>query len=159
MSEAGVIRSNESEGIRFGKLFAEIYYYMAKNMIEALGEEAGSKLVEKAVSEFGHARVASMKDEAAERGINVDTEEAYFSVRDMPSCGWENEQTEGGSICHRCLFDEVWKRYGEMGRKVEALYCPVDYILFGSFGLELDRPACKGNGDDTCVFHLIRKKG
>lgn len=159
MSETGIIRSHESEGVRFGKLFAEIYYYMAKNILEALGEEAGSKVIEKAVREFGYDRVASMKAEAEERGIDVNSEAAYFSVRDMPSCGWENEQTPEGSICHRCLFDEVWKRYGEMGKKVEALYCPVDYILFGSFGLELDRPACKARGDDTCVFHLTRKKG
>ena len=34
----------------------------------------------------------------------------------------------------------------------------VDYILFGEFGFDLDRPACKGRGDDTCVFHLTRRK-
>ncbi len=158
MSDFGVIRSHESEGVRFGKLFAEIYYYMGKNIIEAMGEEEGAKVIAKAVEEFGQDRVASMRAEAAERGIAVDSEDAYFMVRDMPGCGWENERIPGGSICHRCLFDEVWKRYGEMGRKVEALYCPVDYILFGSFGLDLDRPACKANGDSTCVFHLTGKK-
>lgn len=158
MSNFGVIRSHESEGVRFGKLLAEIYYYMGKNIIEAMGEEEGSKVITKAVEEFGHARVASMKEEAAERGIVVDSESKYFMVRDMPSCGWENERVPEGSICHRCLFDEVWKKYGEMGKKLEALYCPVDYILFGGFGFDLDRPACKGNGDDTCVFHLTRKK-
>lgn len=158
MSDFGKIRSDESEGIRFGKLFAEIYYYMGKNILEAMGEEEGSKVIAKAVEEFGRDRVESMRAEAAERGIVVDSEAQYFLVRDMPSCGWENERVPEGSICHRCLFDEVWKRYGEIGKKLEALYCPVDYVLFGSFGLELDRPACKGNGDDTCVFHLTRKK-
>ena len=158
MSEFGMIRSNESEGVRFGKLFAEIYYYMGKNIIEALGEEEGAKVIEKAVSEFGRDRVESIRAEAAERGMEIDSEEAFFSVRDMPSCGWQNERTEDGSICHRCRFDEVWKRYGEMGAKVRALYCPIDYIIYGSFGFQLDRPACKGNGDETCVFHLTRKK-
>ena len=37
MSDFRMIRSDESEGVRFGKLFAEIYYYMGKNIIEAMG--------------------------------------------------------------------------------------------------------------------------
>lgn len=158
MNDFSMVRSHESEGVRFGKLFAEIYYYMAKNILEAMGEEEGAKIIAKAVSEFGYDRVESIRAEAAERGITVDSEAAFFSVRDMPSCGWLNENTPEGSVCHRCLFDEVWSKYGELGKKVEALYCPIDYIIYGSFGFDLDRPACKGNGDDTCVFHLTRKK-
>ncbi len=157
MNDLGVIRSSESEGVRFGKLFAEIYYYMGKNIIEALGEEKGSEVIAKAVKEFGEDRVASMKAEAAERGIDVSSEAAFFSVRDMPSCGWKNEQIPGGSVCHSCLFDEVWKKYGEMGAKVGSLYCPIDYVIYGSFGFELDRPECKGNGDEHCIFRLTRK--
>ena len=33
------LRSHESEGIRFGKLMAEIYYFMSKNIINEMGEE------------------------------------------------------------------------------------------------------------------------
>ena len=95
MSDFGVIRSHESEGVRFGKLFAEIYYYMGKNIIEAMGEEEGAKVIAKAVEEFGQDRVASMRAEAAERGIAVDSEDAYFMVRDMPGCGWETRCRNG----------------------------------------------------------------
>ena len=157
MSDFRMIRSDESEGVRFGKLFAEIYYYMGKNIIEDMGEEEGSKVIAKAVREFGEDRVASIKSEAAERGITINDEPSFFSVRDMPSCGWQNENTPEGSVCHRCLFDEIWKKYGEMGAKVGALYCPIDYVIYGSFGFNLDRPQCKGSGDEVCVFHLTRK--
>jgi predicted hydrocarbon binding protein len=156
MSDFSKIRSGESEGIRFGKLFAEIYYYMGKNILEVLGEEEGGKVIAKAVREFGEDRVASMKAEAAERGIEVTDEESFFSIRDMPNCGWQSGERRG--ICTRCLFDEVLKSYGETGRKMMKLYCPIDYIIYGSFGFELDRPQCKGDGDDTCVFNLSRKK-
>ena len=63
------IRTSEDPSIRWAKLFAKLYYYMAKELIDALGPEAGKKAVAAAVSQFGRARAASMKEEAAERGL------------------------------------------------------------------------------------------
>lgn len=154
-NDIGVIRNDESEGLRFGKLMAECYYYMAKNIVEAMGEEEGEKVIRKALKEFGEDRVSSIKAEALEKGVTVDSFEKFFTVRDMPDCGWVNGDERG--VVEQCLFHEVWKRYGDMGMKMGALYCEIDYILYGSFGFELDRPECKCTGGDRCIFHFTYK--
>ena len=135
MSDFGVIRSHESEGVRFGKLFAEIYYYMGKNIIEAMGEEEGAKVIAKAVEEFGQDRVASMRAEAAERGIAVDSEDAYFMVRDMPGCGWENERIPGAAsvtAAYLTRFGSGTARWAGRWRR-----CTVRWITSSSAALAL----------------------
>ena len=84
MNEVGIIRHDESEGLRFGKLMAECYYYMAKHIVEAMVEEQGAQVIRAALKEFGEDRVASMKREAAEKGVEVTDFEKYFTIRDMP---------------------------------------------------------------------------
>ena len=150
----GRIRHDESEGIRFGKLFAEIYYYMGKNILEAMGEDAGSKVIEKAVKEFAELRIKSMKEEAEEKGIVVKNMSDFFQIRDMPDCGWRNGDERG--VVLNCLFDEVWKKYGDTGRTLEKLYCKIDFDLFKAFGFHLERPECKCFGDANCRFILTR---
>lgn len=153
----GVIRSDESEGMRFGKLMAECYYFMAKHIMDEMGEEKGSELIEAALKEFGEARVASIKEEAAEKGIEVKNFEDYFTVRDMPDCGWINGEERG--VVLQCLFDEVWKKYeaDEQNQKIRQLYCDIDYTLYGGFGFDLYRPECKAAGHDKCVFKFTYK--
>lgn len=142
------IRSHEDPATRFAKLFAKLYYYMAEEMYETLGEEKGTEAIRSAMTKFGEERVRSMKEEAEERGIEVKTVEDYFAVRDMPSNGWVNDERG----CKYCPFEDVWSDYGELGQKLGALYCEVDYILFNSFNLGLEREYCKTWGDDICEF-------
>jgi hypothetical protein len=151
----GRVRHDENEGIRFGKLFAELYYYMGKNILEAMGEEKGSGVIEKAIREFANMRIHGMKEETEEKGIVIKSLEDFFQIRDMPDCGWKNGDERG--IVKNCLFDETWKRYGELGKKLESLYCPIDYQLYSAFGFHLERPKCKCNNDDICQFILTRE--
>lgn len=151
------LRSNESEGIRFGKLMAEIYYFLSKHIINEMGEEKGSTVIRAAIKEFGEARVSSMKEEAVERGIEISNFEEFSKVKDMPNCGWENKVNDE-KIITTCLFDEVWSKYGELGKKIEGFYCEIDHTLFNGFGFHLDRPKCKAAGDDECVFNVAIKK-
>ena len=97
-----------------------------------------------------------MKEEAAERGIEISNFEDFFKVRDMPNCGWETK-TNDKKVVTKCLFDEVWSKYGELGKKIESLYCDLDHTLFGGVGFNLDRPKCKAAGDDECIFNLTVK--
>lgn len=152
MSDLSKVHHDDSEGIRFGQLMAECYYYMGKHIFEALGEEKGSEVIRAALKEFGEYRVACIREEAAEKGIAVTDFEQFFKVRDMPDCGWINGSERG--VVKQCLFDEVWQKYGELGRKLQCLYCEIDYVLYGGFGFHLERPKCKGWGDDECVMHF-----
>ena len=149
----GKIRSNENSAVRNAKLLAKIYYYMGKEMIERLGEKEGEEAIRTAVTAFGNDRVASMKEEAEERGIKeFNSIQDYFSVRDMPSDGWIN--SEDLTKAKYCPFHDIWKEYGDMGDKIGKLYCEVDFILFGAFGINLERNHCLTDGDEFCDFIL-----
>ncbi|MEA4960567.1 L-2-amino-thiazoline-4-carboxylic acid hydrolase [Lutispora sp.] len=149
----GRIRSDEPAAVRNAKLMAKLYYYMAKEMIDRLGKEEGSKAIKAAVTAFGNDRVASMKEEAAERGIEkIDSVLDYFKVRDMPSDGWIN--TMEPPTCQYCPLHDIWNDFGELGNYVGSLYCDVDYILFEGFGFKLSRENCLTTGDKYCDFIL-----
>lgn len=149
----GRIRSDEPAAVRNAKLMAKLYYYMAKEMIDRLGKEEGSKAIKAAVTAFGNDRVASMKEEAAEMGIEkIDSVLDYFKVRDMPSDGWIN--TMEPPTCQYCPLHDIWNDFGELGNYVGSLYCDVDYILFEGFGFKLSRENCLTTGDKYCDFIL-----
>lgn len=142
------IRTNEEPELRWAKLFAKMYYIMAEQMIESLGEEEGKKAISKAVQTFAEARVASMKEEAAERDLAENGLQTYQDVRDMPGTGWKHN---GLGISY-CPFHDVWKDYGERGAELGGLYCRIDYPMLEGFGVELERNFILTNGDDHCQF-------
>lgn len=146
------IRSDEPAAVRNAKLFAKMYYYLAKELYEQLGEEKGTEAIQRAVTAFGNERVASMKEEAKERGITVNSVPEYFKVRDMPSDGWIN--TMEPPTAQYCPFHDIWNDYGELGNKLGKLYCDVDFILFNGFGFDLKRNNVLTQGDAYCDFML-----
>lgn len=147
------IRSTEDPAVRYAKLMAELFYFMAEELTEKLGDQAGKDAVRQAVKKFGAARADSMKKEASECGFPPFGPDTYVRVRDMPSNGWES-QPENPLVTTVCPMADIWDNFGVKGRELGALYCEVDHILFESFGLKLDRPLCKTKGDKVCDFRL-----
>ncbi|MDP4152215.1 MAG: L-2-amino-thiazoline-4-carboxylic acid hydrolase [Bacillota bacterium] len=152
------IKSSEDPASRFAKLTAELYYFLAEVLIEDLGEEKGKAAIRQALKKFGEKRVSDMKKEAKERALPLESPQTYFAVRDMPSNGWENAPGNPMTITECPMFD-IWENFGEKGMDLGALYCEIDHILFGGFGLALSRPQCKTNGDRVCDFQLQMKEG
>lgn len=142
------IRTSEDPSVRWAKLFAKLYYCMAKEMIDALGPEEGKKAVAAAIDKFGRARAASMKEEAAERGLPSDGKATYDAVREMPGIGW-SFIPEGVAACP---LNDVWQDLGSEGRELGALYCEIDHVLLNSFQVGLERNFCLTHGDDYCQF-------
>lgn len=152
------IKSSENPAVRFAKLSAELYYFLADALVENLGEEKGKAAIRASLKNFGEKRVSDMKKEAEERGLSVNLPQTYFAVRDMPSNGWENDPENPLTITKCPMFD-IWENFGEKGMNLGALYCEIDHILFGGFGLALSRPQCKTKGDRVCDFQLQMKEG
>lgn len=144
------IRTSEDPTIRFAKLFAKLYYFMSKQMIESLGEEEGKKAILKSINEFGMSRIESMKEEAVERGLPTSGRETYDLVRDMPGVGWEFE----GANVKKCPFHDMWKSYGKLGMELGNIYCEIDHVLFNEFGMDLERNYCLTTDDDLCEFKV-----
>lgn len=152
------IKSSEDPAVRFAKLSAELYYFLADAFVDNLGEEKGKTAIRESLKKFGEKRVSDMKKEAEESGLSVDCPQTYFAVRDMPSNGWENDPGNPMAITKCPMFD-IWENFGENGRELGALYCEIDHILFGGFGLVLNRPQCKTKGDRICDFQVQMKEG
>lgn len=147
------MRSNEEPVVKVTKLMAELFYFMAKEMVDGMGPEKGRQAVLAAVEKFGAARVEAMQGEARERQLPASGLAAYLAVRDMPSDGWKSEPGNPLEITY-CPMQDVWSQYGETGQALGYLYCQVDKVLFEGFGVKFDRPKCRTQGDDTCRFDL-----
>lgn len=147
------IKSSEDPAVRFAKLSAELYYFLADALIENLGEEKGKSTIRESLKKFSEKRVSDMKEEAKERGLSLDLPQTYFAVRDMPTDGWKSDPQNPMAITECPLFD-IWENFGEKGIGLGALYCEIDHILFEGFGLALSRPQCKTKGDRVCDFQV-----
>lgn len=148
----GKIRSTDEPVGRMAKLMAELYYFMAQELIDRLGEEEGRKAVRHAVTRFGEARVEQMKEEAAERGLELNAA-TYATVRDMPGISWEKDPDNPTDVIYCPMYD-MWEQLG--AQDIGALYCEIDDVLFRSFHVDYERPLCKTSGDSCCRF-LIKK--
>ncbi|MEL7564628.1 MAG: L-2-amino-thiazoline-4-carboxylic acid hydrolase [Dehalobacterium sp.] len=151
------IKSTDDPGTRFAQLMAQLYFFMAKEMMEQLGEEKGQEAILHAVNEFGKARAEAMKGEAMARGLDINSLDTYRTVRDMPGQGWETNPHNSLDITY-CPMQNAWEEYGDEGQKLGYLYCQIDHILYGEFGFDLKRPFCLAKGDHRCLFQLTEKK-
>lgn len=150
----GRIRSTDEPVGRMAKLMAELYYFMAEEMIEKLGEEKGKESVRNAITKFGEARAAVMKEEAKERGLEINAE-TYALVRDMPGISWEKDPENPSDITY-CPMHDMWEQLN--ATEIGSLYCEIDSVLYNSFNVGFDRPLCKTNGDSCCRFIINNSK-
>lgn len=150
------IKSTDDPVIRFAKLSAELYYFLADALVTRLGEEAGKAAIREAMKKFGEKRVCDMKAEASEQGLTLNPQ-TYFQVRDMPSNGWKSDLQNPLTITECPMFD-IWETFGEKGIVLGALYCEIDHTLFNGFGMTLRRPRCKTAGDRVCDFQVESKE-
>ncbi len=147
------LRSTDDPGTRFAQLMAQLYFFMAQELMTQLGEEKGKEAILHAVNEFGKSRIKSMQEEAAERNLDPKGLETYRAVRDMPGTGWETNPDNPLEITY-CPMEAAWREYGIEGQKLGYLYCQIDHVLYDAFGLEMKRPLCLAKGDDRCLFQL-----
>ena len=151
----GKIRSCDEPVGRMAKLMAELYYFMAREMIDKLGAEEGRKAVREAVTKFGEARAAEMKEEAAERGLEINAE-TYSLVRDMPGISWEKDPGNPSDFTY-CPMQDMWEQLG--ANDLGSIYCEIDYVLYKAFNIDFERPLCKTNGDPCCRFIIKDDSG
>ena len=142
------IRSTDEPVGKMAKLMAGLYYFMADEMIERLGEEKGKEAIRNAVTRFGMARAEVMKEEAKERGLDINGE-TYAIVRDMPSISWEKDPENPCDVTY-CPMHDMWEQLNVLD--IGSIYCEIDEVLYKSFNVKFERPLCKTNGDQCCRF-------
>lgn len=144
----GKIRSTDEPVGKMAKLMAELYFFMAGEMIDKLGEKEGREAIRSAIKRFGEARAKDMQEEARDRGLDINAE-TYAIVRDMPSISWEKDPDDPRDVTY-CPMHDMWDQLDAL--KLGSLYCEIDDVLFKSFNVEYERPLCKTSGDQCCRF-------
>lgn len=142
------IRSTDEPVGKMAKLMAELYYFMAKEMMDRLGEKDGKEAIRNAVTGFGAARAEVMKEEAKERGLEINAE-TYAMVRDMPPISWEKDPENPSDITY-CPMCDMWEQLDAL--ELGSLYCEIDDVLYRSFNTYFERPLCRTSGDGCCRF-------
>lgn len=142
------IKSTDNPVERMAKLMAELYYFMAKEMIDNLGPEKGKEAVRNAITKFGEARAQTMKEEAKEKGLPINNA-TYVKIKDMPSISWEKDPQNPTDITY-CPMHDMWQQLD--ANDIGSIYCEIDYVLYKAFNIEFERPLCKTNGDSCCRF-------
>lgn len=145
---------------------ALMYYYMAKAIVDRLGEAEGKDLIRKAIWEYGEACGRGVKEGILEQGLSL-TPDNYGKVPDLPSRGWHGEDVvlpngEKKRASTFCPLAEVWKQLEAGHPGAEALgrlYCLVDQAKYHAFNPELEAKHTRNvlDGDPYCIIDVERK--
>jgi hypothetical protein len=134
---------------------ALLHLAFADAIVEALGDEQGKRLVERAIKRYGTLIGEAKREAAIRRGLETDRE-GFDSVSDLPRLGMhdaiERVDVEGEQRvrAHGCVMGKIWQEQGKahLGR----LYCYVDPASSMAFneGLKLVHTKSVPDGDPFC---------
>lgn len=138
---------------------ALMYHFMAKVLIERLGERQAAELIREAITSYGRYCGEAVRGEVLRRG-DEPTEENFSSVPDLPSKGWEMNPLElpTGERRMRVSYCPLAKVWLEMGTPLARLYCLVDQAKYEGYDPKLKCVHAKNvlSGDDVCELVLVR---
>jgi hypothetical protein len=143
---------------------ALLYYYFAKTLIEAMGEEAAEPLISKAIWAYGEHCGRAVREGVAAMGLPP-TEENFNKIPDLPKIGWDvstvtAENGEQHPIATFCPLAAVWQELG--AEDIGRLYCYVDQAKYHAYNPDYEFIHAKNvlDGDACCEFVVrLRERG
>jgi predicted hydrocarbon binding protein len=137
---------------------ALLHYYFSEAVIEELGEEAGKKLIKKAIWAYGEHCGRAVREGVEALGLPL-TDENFGKVRDLPRFGWETGMItlpdgEPRLVATFCPLAATFKELGPRGMELGRLYCFVDQAKYNAYNPEVDFIHARNvlDGDDCCEF-------
>ncbi len=129
---------------------ALLYHHIAEVLVEEYGGGEAKRLLEEAVWRYGAECGNDVRKRVTKLGLPL-TVENYGAVPDLPSYGWETEETEAGLMVTHCPLATVWLEKGSehLGR----IYCTVDQAKYEAYnGAECIHVKNVLDGDEGCLF-------
>jgi hypothetical protein len=137
----------------------------ARAIIDALGEEQGTRIISEAIKDYAIKIGEKTKEEVEAQGLPATPENfehgRSYALPDIPGmhAKWEkHEDSEGNErICaYGCVMGQVWKEYGE--EKIGRLYCYMDTAKYMGYNpdYKLIHHKALPDGDDCCEFEIRR---
>jgi hypothetical protein len=142
------------------RIMAKLYFALAREVVDELGEEKGKALLERAVVAFGRVRGEEMRARAIAAGaeLNVANLGKFY---DLPrEVAWKNEVLRSGpDLVEKkalyCPFAEEWKRLGARAQELGRIYCQQDLSLRLAFNPEFVFEQFTNVLDDDPHCHTI----
>jgi len=143
-------------------VMALLYYCMAKNVVEKLGEEEGKKLILKAMREFGSMRGEGIKRKVVAKSLELNLQNLHQNY-DLPlhvalkMKSIKSTPYEFHSENYFCKFAEVWRELGKEAVSLGLLYCKQDAALMHSYNPNIGFNNPKNVlREDHCCEHIMR---
>lgn len=142
---------------------ALLHYYFSEAVIAELGEEAGRKVIVKAIQAYGDHCGRTCREGVEALGLPL-TEENYGKIRDLPKYGWKTATAvqPDGSIRPMATFCPIAAAFIEMGPRAVSLgrlYCYVDQAKYHAYNPALEFAHTQNvlDGDAYCEFLVTEK--
>ena len=151
----------ESVAVGWSRLYASLYYFLGRAMVEAFGS-AGEGALRRAVHDYGAYRAGCVRADHQARGLALNLAN-MMNFGDMPNTD-SLERTD--RVCTpsyfrvtvtECTLYDAWKDLG--GLDVGRIYCEeVHHPLYCGYadGVTLDLPDFLTKGDEVCTFVLAQ---
>jgi hypothetical protein len=144
---------------------ALLHLFFSKAIEEELGEEAGELLIKKAIMAYGEYCGRAIRNGVEALGLPLSDENSEI-IPDLPKYGWESDiitlpNGEERPIARFCPLADIFKQFGEEGRRLGRLYCFVDQGKQIGYNPDFDFIHSKNvlDGDAYCEFLVIPHKG
>lgn len=143
-----------------GRRLALIHLSYARAIMDELGEERGTKVIARAIKDFGAAIGAETREEVLEKGLEATPENfgkgekyalpSYPGLHDLYESG--TKDGTGRARAHGCVIAKVFKEYGE--DKLGRLYCYMDAAKYMGYNprWKLAHTKTVPDGDECCEF-------
>jgi len=142
---------------------AWLYHFLAKAIVDRLGDEEGRKLVKDAVWAYGTHCGKTVREAVLAKGLPL-TAENFGTIPDLPSRGWRTKVVtlpDGRKQAQTlCPLAKAWKEL-DQDTSLARLYCFVDQSKIDAYnGCELECVHEHNvlDGDPFCEV-VIRPKG
>ncbi len=143
---------------------ALLHLFFSRAIIEDLGEEAGERLIKKAIMAYGEYCGRTIREGVEALGLPL-IDENMGRIRDLPKYGWESDMVtfpngEERPIARFCPLADVFKQFGEEGMRLGRLYCFVDQGKQLGYNPDFDFIHSKNilDGDPYCEFLVVAHK-
>ena len=164
-AKIGESMTDKDPTIEMAKLMALLYYFMAQEIVDSVGEEKGREIIRRAIWNFGRYRGAKIRENVDAEGLPADLENLvrYYDLPASKLTETEVKVTPSTyeEVTRHCTFADVWMGFG--AGSLGALYCEQDFALAEGFnkGIKCSR-ACNmmEPGCTVCELDMrLRKRG
>lgn len=153
---------NNDPVVAMAKVLGKLYYFMAKEVIDAYGEKEGKEVIRRAIWKFGANRGANIRKKVLENGeeLNFENFEKFYDIPLNNAWDADSEATDTSlrEVTRYCPYADAWKELG--GEELGYIYCEQDIAMAKAYNdkVEFERPSNLMDGENALCEMILKLK-